>query len=97
MLLRIVRLELQKEKVQDFVQLFKENKEKIASSAGCHHLEMCTDAKYPHVIYTFSKWDSEDSLNNYRKSDFFSILWPQITALFSGKPQVFSLIQQNEQ
>ena len=43
------------------------------------------------VLFTYSHWEDEESLNNYRISETFKEVWPQTKALFAAKPQAFSL------
>jgi quinol monooxygenase YgiN len=92
MLLRIVRMEFNPDKLEDFKQLFSEVKSTIEKFPGCHQVELCTDPTQSNVFYTFSQWDSEVSLNAYRRSAFFDQTWQKTKALFNGKPQAFSLL-----
>ena len=89
---RIVRMEFQKEKVADFLLLFNEVQPKIAKYPGCSHVELCKDASASNIYYTFSLWESEDSLEDYRYSNLFKETWARTKVLFSAKPQAFSLI-----
>ncbi|GAB4235939.1 MAG: hypothetical protein Tsb0034_10340 [Ekhidna sp.] len=93
MLIRIVRMEFQPEKVEAFLALFEEVKDKIAAFPGCHHVELCEDAQQTHVYYTFSKWEGENDLEKYRHSDLFKGTWEKTKALFGGKPLAYSLMQ----
>lgn len=93
MLKRIVRMEFQPEKVQDFLQLFSEVQDKIAAQEGCAHVELCKDATLDHVYYTYSLWDEEADLERYRHSELFKSVWSRTKALFGGKPQAFSLVE----
>lgn len=91
MLIRIVRMDFEPEKVSDFLALFETVKDKISSFPGCIHLELCKDAKLDHVYYTFSKWESEDDLDKYRHSELFADTWAKTKVLFGGKPLAYSL------
>lgn len=91
MLIRIVRMEFEPNKVDDFLKLFEEVKGKISTFPGCKHLELCQDAKLQHVYYTFSKWEAEEHLEKYRHSDFFADTWSKTKVLFGGKPLAYSL------
>ncbi|NQZ75941.1 MAG: antibiotic biosynthesis monooxygenase [Ekhidna sp.] len=91
MLIRIVRMEFEPEKVSDFLKLFEGVKGKIATFPGCKHLELCQDAKHAHVYYTFSKWEGEEYLEEYRNSSFFADTWSKTKVLFGGKPLAYSL------
>ncbi|WP_089357306.1 putative quinol monooxygenase [Ekhidna lutea] len=94
MLIRIVRMDFDPQKVVEFLALFETVKEKIATFPGCNHLELCKDAKLDHVYYTFSKWESEDDLEKYRHSPLFEDTWAKTKVLFGGKPVAYSLDQQ---
>ncbi len=91
MLIRIVRMEFEPSKVNDFLALFETVENKIASFPGCNRLQLCKDAKLDHVYYTFSKWDSESDLEKYRHSDLFEDTWDKTKKLFGGKPLAYSL------
>ncbi|WP_420575995.1 putative quinol monooxygenase [Ekhidna sp.] len=91
MLLRIVRMDFDPKKVNDFLELFENVKEKIVNFPGCNHLELCKDAKLDHVYYTFSKWESEGDLEKYRHSELFEDTWAKTKVLFGGKPLAYSL------
>ena len=92
MLKRIVRMEFDPEKVKDFLTLFEEVKDRIAAQSGCSHVELCKDAGLDNVYFTFSIWDKEEDLENYRQSDLFEETWARTKLLFCAKPQAFSLV-----
>ena len=94
MLLRIVRMDFEPEKVDDFVSFFHTIKEQIVNSPGCNHVELCKDSKLAHVYYTFSKWDDEESLEAYRESALFEDVWAKTKVMFGGKPLAYSLLQE---
>ncbi len=96
MLLRIVRMEFQPEKVSDFLAIFNQSKQQIRIFQGCEYLALHTDATNPHVRYTYSKWESEEALNLYRNSPLFTQTWAATKALFAAKPQAFSLYLADE-
>lgn len=92
MLIRIVRMEFDPAKVEDFKILFEEVKGKIAGFPGCHHVELRVDASLDNVFYTFSKWENEEALEAYRVSDLFVETWKRTKILFNGKPLAYSLM-----
>ncbi len=95
MLKRIVRMEFDQEKVNDFLTLFAEVRDKIAAHQGCSHVELCKDVKLDNVYFTFSIWDCEEDLENYRRSELFEKTWARTKVLFSARPQAFSLLEGN--
>lgn len=92
MLTRIVRMDFEPEKVNDFLNLFESVRGKISGFPGCTHLELCRDAGLDHVYYTFSKWEKEQDLDKYRQSELFEDTWAKTKQLFGGKPQAYSLV-----
>lgn len=89
-LIRVVRLTFDESTIDAFEELYSKHAEAIASQPGCVGVELVTDTSDPYVRATISRWDSEDSLNNYRGSELFGEVWPATKALFAGKPEVWS-------
>ena len=94
MITRIVRLEFQPEKVEDFLVLFNSSKQLIRHFPGVHHLELHRDAQLSNVFYTFSIWEGEDELEVYRQSELFQGVWAQTKVLFAAKPLAYSLVKE---
>jgi len=92
MINRIVRMSFEPEKVTDFLLLFNEVKNKIANSEGCEGLTLLRDSAEPNVLFTYSYWNNEASLNKYRFSPFFKDTWARTKALFNDKPMAWSLL-----
>jgi len=91
MLIRYVRMTFQEEKVEAFLKIFDESKEKIRKMEGCQHLELMRDINYPNIFMTHSHWNSEEDLNKYRDSDVFKEVWAQTKVLFADRPMAFSV------
>lgn len=91
MLIRIVRMTFRPEEVDAFLQLFEQTKEKIRHFEGCSHLELMRDYNATNVFSTYSKWHSEEDLNNYRASALFAEVWKDTKSKFAEKPIAFSL------
>ncbi len=81
------------DKTEDFLQLFDQYKEAIRNQPGCTHLELLHDLQQTNSYSTYSHWESEQELNNYRHSDIFGKVWPATKALFSEKPIAHSFEQ----
>jgi quinol monooxygenase YgiN len=90
MINRIVRLSFQQEKVETFLLIFNQSKLKIANYPGCNGLKLLQDTSKKNVFYTYSVWDSEAALEDYRQSDLFKITWEQTKLLFNDKPVAYS-------
>lgn len=91
MLIRIVRMTFDPTKVEDFLAVFNESKNKIRQMEGCSHLELMQDYTLPNSFSTYSIWADEKALNNYRDSEVFKDVWARTKVLFSEKPIAFSL------
>jgi len=91
MIVRIVKMQFKPEHIPTFKNIFEEKKEKIRNFPGCQHLELLqgTEAKN-NVFFTYSYWDTEEDLNNYRYSDVFKETWSMTKVLFSAKPEAIS-------
>ncbi|MDX5421340.1 MAG: antibiotic biosynthesis monooxygenase [Hymenobacteraceae bacterium] len=90
MLIRIVRMTFQEDKTENFLEIFRNSKAKIRAFEGCNHVELLQDLNYPNIYSTYSLWDSEEHLNNYRDSELFGQVWKATKALFAAKPQAWS-------
>jgi len=91
MLIRIVRMYFQQEKVQEFLEIFEQSKHQIRAFEGCEHLELWQDWHSPNVFCTYSHWKNESCLEKYRQSELFQSTWAKTKRLFAEKPQAFSL------
>ena len=90
MIIRIVKLKFETEKVQDFLALFDSVVTKVNSFPGCYQMHMVRDIQNPNLFFTYSQWENETALNNYRDSDLFQSIWPIIKPWFSQKAEAWS-------
>lgn len=90
MLIRIVRMTFKPEEVSSFLENFEANKSFIRNFPGCQHLELWQDENQKNIFMTYSHWESEESLDQYRDSELFKTVWSFTKALFSEKPKAFS-------
>lgn len=93
MLTRVVKLTINLENKVDFLRIFDESKEKILAFEGCQHLKLFSDKKYSNIFFTYSIWENETALNNYRHSDLFKDTWSRTKKLFACRPEAWSLDQ----
>ena len=93
MIVRIVKMSFQPDLVPQFVALFEERKQQIRQVAGCRHLELWQDQSEAHIFFTYSHWEDEAALNQYRSSDFFKDTWRRTKALFQDKAEAWSVGQ----
>lgn len=91
MIERIVKMTFEKGKADTFLEVFNRSKMQIASFPGCKSLKLLRDTKDDHVFFTYSIWDEESSLQNYRNSELFAITWSQTKPLFRDKASAWSV------
>ena len=90
MIIRIVRMHFTDAGVAEFLEIFNANKTAIRNFPGCSHLELLKDVNDPNTYSTLSYWDTEQSLENYRKSELFGSVWGRVKTLFAERSQAFS-------
>ena len=93
MLVRIVKMKFEAKAVDDFLELFHKNKEKIRGFEGCEHLELLRDQNDQTLFFTYSYWTSETHLDAYRHSSLFAEVWKATKKGFSNKAEAWSLDQ----
>jgi heme-degrading monooxygenase HmoA len=91
MFIRIVKLSFHEENIPAFLENFKIIKERIRSAPGNRLLELYQDKNNKNIFFTYSYWETEQDLENYRTSDFFSEVWSFTKKLFNDKPQAWSV------
>ncbi len=79
------------EKVEKFKSIYELNWHKIKGFEGCLHVELLQDRSSPSIFFTYSNWESENHLNNYRDSIVFKTVWASTKVLFNQKPEAWTL------
>jgi len=91
MLIRIVKMTFQPEKVNDFITAFESRKHLIGNFEGCSGVELLRDINQPNIFFTHSKWQHEQALEKYRQSQLFQTTWDEVKKWFIDKPEAWSL------
>lgn len=91
MITRIVKLEFQEDKTEEFLAFFETIKHVVNEFPGCYGMKLYQDIDRPNIVMTYSHWDSQDSLNNYRDSNEFGQIWPKIKPWFADRPMAWSV------
>ncbi len=94
-LVRIVKLTFKEEDIDAFKILFKESEDKIRNFEGCLSMDGYKDRLNHCIFFTYSIWDSPESLENYRKSILFKDIWKQTKQYFSRPAEAWSLQRMN--
>ncbi|NMH23961.1 putative quinol monooxygenase [Flavobacterium solisilvae] len=91
MFIRIVKMSFHEENIPKFMENFNLIKEKIRNSPGNRYLELYQDKNNPEIFFTYSFWETEEDLENYRKSALFDEVWTFTKKLFNDKPEAWSV------
>lgn len=91
MFVRIVKLSFHEENIPAFLENFELNKEKIRNAPGNRLLELYQDKNNKSIFFTYSCWETEAELENYRNSELFKEVWSFTKKLFNDKPEAWSV------
>jgi heme oxygenase (mycobilin-producing) len=75
-------------KTEEFISIFRDNWQYIKGFEGCSHVELLQDKKDPSVFFTYSFWESEEALDNYRNSELFGRVWGATKKLLRKRGQL---------
>ncbi|SCY92531.1 putative quinol monooxygenase [Flavobacterium caeni] len=91
MFVRIVKMSFHEENIPAFLENFELMKQKIRNSPGNRLLELYQDKSIPGIFFTYSYWETEQDLENYRQSELFYDVWQFTKKLFNDKPEAWSV------
>lgn len=91
MFVRIVKLSFHEENIPAFLENFEVMKEKIRNASGNRFLELYQDKNNKCIFFTYSYWETEQDLENYRNSELFDGIWNFTKKLFNDKPEAWSV------
>ena len=91
MLVRIVKMSFHEDKITNFLVNFEVIKEKIRNAPGNRLLELYQDKTDQCIFFTYSYWETEQDLENYRNSELFFEIWTDTKKLFNKKPEAWSV------
>ncbi len=91
MFVRIVKMSFAEENIPAFLENFELMKVRIRNAPGNRFLELYQDKNNKCIFFTYSYWETEDDLENYRKSELFTEVWDFTKKLFNDKPEAWSV------
>jgi heme-degrading monooxygenase HmoA len=91
MFVRIVKMSFHEENIPAFMENFELMKNHIRNAPGNRFLELYQDKNNPSILFTYSYWETEADLENYRKSELFDEVWTFTKKLFNDKPEAWSV------
>lgn len=91
MFVRIVKMSFHHQHIDAFLANFEQMKEQIRNAHGNRLLELYQDKSDPQIFFTYSYWETEADLENYRQSELFADVWAFTKKLFNAKPEAWSV------
>lgn len=91
MFVRIVKMSFEPSKTELFLENFNTKKQSIRNFKGCRFLELYRDKNNPNIFFTYSYWETEADLENYKKSSLFQGVWANTKIWFNKKPEAWSV------
>ena len=91
MFVRIVKMSFHEEHIPAFLANFELMKTRIRNAEGNRFLELYQDKNDPRIFFTYSYWETEKDLENYRRSELFYDVWTFTKKLFNRKPEAWSV------
>ncbi|PHX92166.1 MAG: antibiotic biosynthesis monooxygenase [Flavobacteriales bacterium] len=92
MIERIVIMTFLPERVQEFMDIFDSSSASIRQFSGCNGLRLLQNKEKLFQLTTYSLWESDLALENYRNSALFASTWAKTKVLFMEKPLAFSSV-----
>lgn len=91
MVARIVKMTFKENLIEQFLEVFEQSKIAIRQFQGCQHLELHRGKDHPTIFFTYSHWESEEALQQYRNSTLFKQTWAKTKVLFDAKAEAWTL------
>lgn len=85
MIVRLVSLKVDQERVEDFRKFFEGLYAGIKAHQGCLYLQLVRDLEGLGEYFTISVWESLETLDNYRNGPFFKETWPKVKTFLREK------------
>lgn len=79
------------ENIPAFLDNFDKMKARIRNAEGNRFLELYQDKENPGIFFTYSFWETQADLENYRQSALFDEVWTFTKKLFNDKPEAWSV------
>lgn len=92
MIVRIVKMSFKEELAESFIIFFDKFKNQIRDFEGCQYLQILRDIHEPNIVFSYSYWNSESSLLNYRNSELFKEIWSETKKKFNQPAEAWTTI-----
>jgi len=93
MIIRIVKMHFALKNRAAFEKIFSESAPKIRAFNGCSHVHLLNDINDNCRYFTYSHWENEAALEDYRNSELFKTTWAKTKILFDAPAEAWSTVQ----
>lgn len=90
MITRIVKMEFREIETDRFIAIFESKKNDIRNFPGCYGVKLLRAGT---TFFTYSIWQDEVALDNYRNSVFFQETWAATKVLFAEKATAWTVTE----
>ncbi len=90
-MIRIVKLTFKTEHIEEFLTHFESVKNDINNFPGCKGMKLLREQGSSNVFFTYSQWEENKDLDNYRRSELFGSIWPKVKLWFDKKAEAWSV------
>ena len=97
MIIRMVKMTIEDSRCEDFKDFTDSIADTIRGFEGCTHLKILQEINRHNIYFSYSIWETEEDLNNYRNSEFFKKTWSKAKELFCAPPEAWSFDIPHEQ
>lgn len=91
MIHRFVKLDFKAADMEFIKPLFDAIAPKVRGFQGCSYLEILFDVRDRGKVITYSHWESETHLENYRHSEVFQNFWATVKPAFNKPAEAISM------
>lgn len=84
-------MHFREEAIPEFLENFERHRHDIRNFAGCQKLQLLQEIENPAVYFTYSWWESDAALQEYRQSTLFRGVWKTTKSFFDREPMAWSL------
>lgn len=84
----ISKMKVKEDKVDTFVNLFKEMVEPTQQEEGCIQYEMYRDEEAPSTLVAVEKWETRDAFDRHLLTDHFKKIVPGMMELMDGESDI---------
>lgn len=91
MILRIVKIKIDEVKIDTFKLFMKNLRNEKLRLKGCLHFDYFHEKKNKNIYYTYTIWENEKHLNQYKKSELFKKVISTLNSLSIEEPRAWTI------